>query len=78
MIYLGTTIEGAVQEMVKVGPDDKPEWKPKYTMQQLLDQDFRIATAENQSRGREDSTFEDFVNFFEGGQVQGMKFDEVG
>lgn len=41
---VGNVIEGASQEMEKFGPKDSPEWKPKYTMAQLLDDDFRLPT----------------------------------
>jgi hypothetical protein len=72
---VGTVIEGAAQEMEKVGSDDKPEWKPRYTMKQLLDPDFRLpvnGTADNQ-----ESDFDDFVDFFEGKNIQGLKYDKA-
>lgn len=69
---IGTVIENAAQEMVKVGPDDKPEWKPRYTMKQLLDPDFRLPAG-----GVEESDADDFIEFFESGNIQGVKYDTV-
>ena len=39
---VGITIENASQELTNVGTKDKPDWKPKYSMAQLLDDDFRL------------------------------------
>lgn len=60
--------------MVKVGPDDKPEWKPRYTMKQLLDPDFRLPTAASQ----DDDNFTEFMGLAENKHIGGLKFDEVG
>lgn len=53
--------------MEKVGPDDKPEWKPKYTLRQLLDPEFRLPT---------DDEFTD-DDLMELGNVHGFHYDEV-
>ena len=42
MVLVGTVLENASQEMVKVGKDDKAEYKPKYRLSDLLDKDFRL------------------------------------
>lgn len=39
---VGLVIEGALQETMNAGTKDKPDWKPKYSMSQLLDDDFRL------------------------------------
>lgn len=75
--FVGTVIENAVQETVKTGSEDKPEWKPKYTLNQLLDPDFRLSV-DGEGQTRKDSEFEDFVSFIEGGRIQGMKYEKVG
>lgn len=64
---VGETIEGAAQEMEKRGSDDKPRWEPKYTMQQLLDNNFRLPR-ENAPRGGVDELV----------GIEGLKFDVVG
>lgn len=74
VVYTGSTIEGAAQEMVNAGSDEKPDWKPRYTMKQLLDPDFRLPT----EQAKEESDFEDFVDFLEGRHISGLKYDEVG
>ena len=65
---VGLAIENASQEMQKMGSDDKPEWKPKYTMKQLLDSDFRLPLNTQKERSIEAD--------IKG--VQGIVFDEVG
>ena len=42
VVMVGTAIENASQEQEKVGPEDKPRWETRYTMQQLLDPEFRL------------------------------------
>lgn len=39
---VGITLENASQELTNVGTKDKPEWQPKYSMTQLLDDAFRL------------------------------------
>ena len=39
---VGNAIENASMEREKVGGDDSAEWRRKYTMQQLLEPDFRL------------------------------------
>lgn len=63
---VGTVIENASQEMKKTGPDKKPEWKAKYTMNQLLDPDFRLPR---------ENTYSSNLSLLRG--VEGLKFDEV-
>lgn len=43
---VGLAIENAAQEMERIGPKDKPEWRPKYTLAQLLDPAFKLPTEE--------------------------------
>lgn len=50
---VGVTIEGALQETMNVGTKDKPEWKPKYTLGQLLSDDFRLPAPERPKGGIE-------------------------
>ena len=67
VILVGTAIENAAQELEKVGSDEKSELQPKYTMQQLLDDDFRLPLKTAVSRPIEAD--------IKG--VQGIMFDEV-
>ena len=39
---VGITLENAVQELHNVGTEKQPKWEPKYTVGQLLDDDFRL------------------------------------
>lgn len=51
--FFGTAIENALAEMVEVGIKPNIEHKPKYTLSQLLDKDFRLprpATTQAKSR----------------------------
>lgn len=38
----GVAIENALYERVNVGSDKAPKYEPKYTLHQLLDQEFRL------------------------------------
>lgn len=38
----GSTIENALQERQNVGTKKAPKWEPKYSLTQLLDNDFRL------------------------------------
>lgn len=38
----GLTIENALQERQNVGTQKEPKWEPKYTLKELLDNDFRL------------------------------------
>lgn len=40
--WFGITIENALQERVKVGVGANIEYKPRYTLARLLDQDFKL------------------------------------
>ena len=63
MILVGSAIEAASQEMEKVGTEDKPEFKPKYTMQQLLDDNFRLPLNGKGAETNEDEFFGDLMGF---------------
>ncbi|TXH53013.1 MAG: hypothetical protein E6Q97_14400 [Desulfurellales bacterium] len=39
---VGITLENASQELRNAGSEKQPKWEPKYTMNQLLDDDFRL------------------------------------
>lgn len=39
---VGITIENASQELCNAGSEKQPKWEPKYSMGQLLDDDFRL------------------------------------
>lgn len=39
---VGITIENASQELTNTGSEKQPKWEPKYSMAQLLDDDFRL------------------------------------
>lgn len=51
---VGLAIENALSEQERIGPKDKPEWRPKYTLGQLLAESFRLP-AEIESRAAEGS-----------------------
>ena len=67
VVAVGSSLEAASQEMEKVGSEDKPEFRQKYTMQQLLDDDFRLPLRTAVERPIEAD--------IKG--VQGVMFDEV-
>ena len=67
MILVGSAIEAASKEMEKIGSEEKPEFRQKYTMQQLLDDDFRLPLRTAVERPIEAD--------IKG--VQGVMFDEV-
>ena len=67
VVAVGSSLEAASQEMEKVGSEDKPEFRQKYTMQQLLDDDFRLPLRTAVERPIEAD--------IKG--VQGVVFDEV-
>jgi hypothetical protein len=70
--FVGQIIEGALNETEKVGPDDKPEWRQKYTLKQLLDPDFRLPVDD------ETAAYDEFDRMLDGGHIHGLKYDEVG
>lgn len=49
VIYFGTVIENAAQEMEKRGPESSPRWEPKYTLAQLLTPGFALRGQEAES-----------------------------
>lgn len=46
VLMVGTVIENALSEQIKGGTPQKPEWKSKYTIDQLLHPDFRLPRPE--------------------------------
>lgn len=40
--YLGITVENALLERQNVGTEKEPKYEPKYTLEQLLDDKFRL------------------------------------
>lgn len=64
---VGVTLENASQETVKVGNDESSELRPKYTMKQLLDPEFRLSRTNDDDRPIEADIR----------GVHGVKFDEV-
>lgn len=49
---LGITIENALQERRNAGTAKQPDWQPKYTLRQLLDDDHRLpAPVNNEGNG---------------------------
>lgn len=42
VVWVGIVLENAAQEMHNVGSEKAAKWEPKYTMQQLLDDKFRL------------------------------------
>lgn len=65
---VGGAIENAAQETVNVGTEKEPKWKPRYTMQQLLDPEFRLPSKANEYSAPIESDVKG---------VQGIMFDEV-
>lgn len=70
VVFVGETIENASQEMIKVGPEDRPEWKQRYTMKELLNPEFRLPL----NRERDSDDLEALMG---SGNVQGLVFSEV-
>ena len=75
VILVGNAIENASQEMEKYGGDDKPKWRQKYTMQQLLDPDFKLPLAEDERPSRRERETDD-RSFFSG--LAGFSVEEIG
>ena len=46
VIFFGDVVDAASQEQEQVGPENKPQWRAKYHLQQLLDPEFRLPAAE--------------------------------
>jgi hypothetical protein len=46
VVYFGIVISNALQERVNVGSDDRPDWKSKYTLSQLLADGFALENSE--------------------------------
>lgn len=67
---IGTVIENAAQEQIKTGSDDSPKWENRYTMKQLLDDDFKLPRPDG------DKPQDNEDEFFAG--ISGFDFDEVG
>lgn len=42
VVWLGIAIENALQERDNIGTDDKPEWRERYTLEQILEPGFRL------------------------------------
>lgn len=42
VLFAGLTIENALREREKVGDQKNHEWRAKYTLEQLLDPEFRL------------------------------------
>lgn len=50
VIAFGTVIENALNERVNRGSEEQPDMQPRYTLNQLLDADFRLAAPETPRR----------------------------
>lgn len=46
----GVTVENALQERQNVGTKKEPQWEPKYTLAQLLDDGFRLPAPERPAK----------------------------
>lgn len=42
VMTVGRVIENALAERENVGTEEKPDWQPKYTLGQILDDGFRL------------------------------------
>ena len=42
VVWFGVTVENALAERVNHGSAEKPDWRDKYTLEQLLEPDFRL------------------------------------
>jgi len=62
-------LENAAQEMIKVGSSDKAEYKPKYKLMDLLDDNFRLP---NPNAIEPLSSFESKLS-----GIHGLVFDEA-
>lgn len=72
VVFVGNAIENASQEMKQVGSGKNKEWKPKYTMRQLLDPDFRLPLSDDERPLRKET---DDREFFSG--LSGFSVEEV-
>lgn len=51
VVYVGRTLESAAQEQERVGTGSTAQWRFKYTMDQLLDPNFRLPSPKAQQKG---------------------------
>jgi len=58
IMMVGSAIDNAAQETYKTGPDDRPRWERKYTMRQLLDNDFKLPLGDDEEEGGYDAMSE--------------------
>lgn len=68
ILYFCATIEAAALERDNIGSEEKPKWRQRYTMTQLLDDDFRMPRAGDDNDG-------DIGTL---GSAEGGYYDEVG
>lgn len=45
VLYLGVTLESLLEETENTGTSEKPHYERKYTLKQLLDEDYRVRQA---------------------------------
>lgn len=63
VLFTGLTIENALHEREQVGSGKHVEYRPKYTLSQLLDPTFRLPAP---ARKRKGSVFDEFVQQLKG------------
>lgn len=48
VLFVGITVENALGERENRGSEDRPDWQPKYKLNQLLEPDFRLPRPDTQ------------------------------
>jgi hypothetical protein len=51
VVTVGIALDNASQELHNVGDEKKPKWAPRYRMEQLLDEQFRLPAPERPPEG---------------------------
>ena len=64
---IGLAIENACLERENVGSEEKPDWKNKYTLSMILEEDFKLPNESSWGDG-----FEDVI-----AGLEGIKYDEI-
>lgn len=52
VVTFGIIIDNALHEREPIGPPDKHDWKPKYTLDQLLDNKFYLPNSSRSTKAK--------------------------
>lgn len=63
---IGLALEAYSQERVNYGSEEDPDWQNKYTMEELLDEEFRVQVDD-----------QEFFRDLDVRSIEGIMYDEV-